>query len=159
VDDLKGETLNSVPYARPVLLRWNLDHFFIFAMIDLEISESRSKRSAGEDTASVCFSGITNDAADEDAFALESSASTGAALQSTANGSSCDESMLDTESQTLKSKSPMLLNQENAVVDRNTTSSTTHPHLWRWGRQGTDWPAFTPLTAQHTPCTKQDHSQ
>jgi hypothetical protein len=55
---------------------------------------------------------MTNDAVDEDAFALESSASTGATSLSTANGSSCDEAMLDIESQTLKSKSSMLGNHE-----------------------------------------------
>jgi hypothetical protein len=67
-----------------------------------------------------------NDAVDEVAFALESSVSTGEALLSTATSFSCDEAMLDTNAQTLKSKSTMLGNQEKDVVDRDTTSSTAH---------------------------------
>jgi hypothetical protein len=95
-------------------------------MIDLKLSKSHSIHTSGEDTVSVCFSGIVNDVVDEVASALESSVSTGAALLSTANSSSCDEAMLDTNAQTLKSKLTMLVNQERDVVDRNTTSSTAH---------------------------------
>jgi hypothetical protein len=96
-------------------------------MIDLEkLSESRSIHTGGDDTASVCFSGITNDAVDEAAFTLESSVSTGVALPSTVDNSSSDEAMLDTNAQTLESKSTILVNQERGVVDRNTTSPTAH---------------------------------
>jgi hypothetical protein len=96
-------------------------------MIDLKkLSESRSIHTGGENTASACFSGIMNDDVDEVAFVLESSVSKGVALLSAANNSSCDEAMLDTNSQTLKSKSRVLINQEKDVVDRDTTLSTAH---------------------------------
>jgi hypothetical protein len=114
-------------------------------MIDLKLSESHSIHTGGEDTARVCFSSIMNDAVDEVASALESPVSTGVALLSTATSSSCDEAMLDTNAQALKSKSTMLVNQERDVADRNITSSTAHQHCG--DKAGSE------LSRCHTCCT------
>jgi hypothetical protein len=41
--------LSSTQHGK-TLLHWNIDHFFIFAMIDLKLSKSHSIHTNGEDT-------------------------------------------------------------------------------------------------------------